>query len=82
MGFEGLHVDAPGLSEKTTGLVETAIAVGGEIELGAVAGREDGCLAQSVVADQAGESRRLIVFGEGQPFADLDRRGMVVESQG
>ena len=67
--------------EEAPRLVETAVPIGGDVKLGAVAGREYRRLAQLVVADQARKGRGLVVFGEGQAFANLHRRGAVVKSE-
>ena len=80
MGFERCDIYALAFGEKAAHLGQPAVAIGRQVQLGPVASGENGRLVQPVVADEPGQSRGLVAFGEGQPLADFHRRGVVINS--
>ena len=54
MGFERRNIYALAFGEKAAHLGQPAVAIGRQVQLGPVAGGEDGCFVQPVVADEPG----------------------------
>src|SRR5690606_39024130 len=64
------------------GSQRAAVVLGGRVQLGAVAGRQQHHLMYPRQLAQRRQGRRQRVFGKGHPFAQFDRRGLVVEADG
>ncbi len=70
------------LGKKARHLLDRVVVIRGGVDLGPVARRQDGHFANGVARCQARQGGLEAVAGEVDPFAQLDRRGLVIHADG